>query len=120
MGEIKDIPLPGGQRDVDRWFNTEAGFNKNTRDQLASNIRAFPLRFSNVRSDNQNSWDFSIVKRFWLSERTVVQFRADVYNGWNQTNFANPNTTPTNSAFGRITATAGDARNWQLGLKVSF
>ncbi len=35
-------------------------------------------------------------------------------------NFANPNAAPTNSAFGRITATAGDARNWQLGLKLAF
>ena len=121
IGNIKDIPLPKSQRDVDRWFNTEAGFNRNSQQQLGSNLRAFPLRFSGVRGDDQRSWDFSIVKKFPLrGERTALQFRADVYNGWNQTNFSNPNTTPTNSAFGRITATAGDARNWQLGMKLAF
>ena len=121
IGDIKQIPLPSDQRDVDRWFNTGAGFNTRTAEQLASNLRAFPLRFSGVRSDDQRSWDFSIVKKIKMpGERVTLQFRADAYNGWNQTNFANPTTTPTNSAFGRITATAGDARNWQLGMKLSF
>ena len=120
-GDIKNIPLAASRRDVDRWFNTDAGFNGTRSAQLASNIRTFPLRFSGVRGDDQRSWDFSIVKKFHLhGERTTLQFRADVYNAWNQTNFANPNTAPTNSAFGRITATAGDARNWQLGLKLAF
>jgi hypothetical protein len=120
-GDIKNIPLAASRRDVDRWFNTDAGFNRNSSTQLASNLRAFPLRFSGVRGDDQRSWDFSIVKKFPLrGERTSVQFRADAYNAWNQTNFANPNTAPANSAFGRITATAGDARNWQLGLKLAF
>ncbi len=121
IGDIKNIPLPKSQRDVDRWFNIDAGFNRVTAQQLANNIRTFPLRFSGVRGDDQRSWDFSIVKRFGLyGERVKFQFRADAYNAFNQTNFSNPNTTPTNSAFGRITGTAGDARNWQLGLKASF
>ncbi len=61
------------------------------------------------------------MKRFPLhGERTTLQFRADAYNAWNQTNFNNPNTSSTNSAFGRVTGTAGDARNWQLGLKLAF
>jgi hypothetical protein len=32
-GDLHDIPLPKDQRDVDRWFNTAAGFN---RDSLSS------------------------------------------------------------------------------------
>jgi hypothetical protein len=120
-GDIENIALPSSEKDVDRWFNTDAGFNKAANQQLASNIRAFPMRFSGIRGDNQRSWDFSIVKNFRLhSERVNLRFRADVYNAWNQTNFAGPNTAPTNSAFGRITGTDGDARNWQLGLKLAF
>lgn len=120
IGDIKAIPLPKGQRDVDRWFNIDAGFNRNANQQLASNYRKFPLRFSHVRGDDQRSWDFSIVKNFPIRESFKAQFRADVYNAWNQTNFNAPNTTPTNTAFGRITATAGDARNWQVALKMMF
>ncbi len=120
-GNIKNIPLSSSQRDVDRWFNVDAGFNRNSQQQLGSNIRTFPLRFSGIRGDDQRSWDLSIVKNFALSgERVRLRFRADVYNAWNQTNLNNPNTAPTNSAFGRITSTAGDARNWQLGLKLEF
>jgi len=121
IGDIKNIPLPKSQRDVDRWFNVDAGFNRNSAQQLSNNIRTFPLRFSGVRGDDQRSWDFSIVKNFRLrGERVNMRFRADVYNAFNQTNFNDPNTSPTNSSFGRITGTAGDARNWQLGLKVAF
>ncbi|MBM3785260.1 MAG: carboxypeptidase regulatory-like domain-containing protein [Acidobacteria bacterium] len=119
-GNIQDINLPSGQRHVDRWFNEGAGFNRNANQQLASNYRLFPLRFSSIRGPNQNSWDFSIVKSFPVGERFKVQFRADAYNAWNHTNFNNPNTTPTNTAFGRITGTAGDSRNWQMSLRVTF
>jgi hypothetical protein len=68
----------------------------------------------------ERSSDFSIVKRFRMAERATLQFRVDACNGWNQANGGAPNASPTNSAFGRITSTAGDACNWQPGLKLSF
>ncbi len=120
VGDIKNIPLPKNRRTADRWFNTEAGFNRNSQQQLSYNLRAFPPRFSGVRGDDQRSWDFSITKDFPLRERLKLRFRADAYNGFNQTNFATPNRTPTSSAFGTITSTDGDARNWQLALKITF
>lgn len=119
-GDINNIPLSGDQRNVDRWFNVDAGFNRNANQQLGSNYRQFPLRFSGVRSPGQKSWDFSIVKNFPIRESFKAQFRADAYNAWNHTNFNAPNTAPTNTAFGRITGTAGDSRNWQMSLKVMF
>ncbi|MBL8216463.1 MAG: TonB-dependent receptor [Bryobacterales bacterium] len=119
-GDIRNIAIPNADRDVDRWFNTAAGFNRNANQQLASNVRTFPLRFSGVSSPGQRSWDFSLVKNFPIREDIKAQFRADAYNAWNHTNFNAPNTTPTNTAFGRITGTAGDSRNWQLSLRVVF
>jgi hypothetical protein len=104
----------------DRWFNTAAGFNRDTRLQLGSNVRTFPLRFSGVRGDGQASWDFTILKNFPIGEKATAQFRAEVYNAWNHTNFNNPNTAPANTAFGRITGTSGDARNWQFALKLTY
>jgi hypothetical protein len=120
IGDINNINLPTDQRDVDRWFNIDAGFNRNANQQLGSNYRQFPLRFSSISSDGQNQWDFSIVKYFPIRESIRAQFRADTYNAWNTTNFNAPNTAPTNTAFGRITGNAGDARNWQMSLKVMF
>jgi hypothetical protein len=119
-GNLKDIPLPKGERNVDRWFNTEAGFNRDTRQQLGSNIRTFPLRFSGVRGDGQASWDFTVLKNFPIGERATAQFRAEVYNAWNHASFNNPNTAPANTAFGRITGTSGDSRNWQFALKLTY
>jgi hypothetical protein len=34
-GDVKNIPLPASQRSADRWFNTDAGFNRDSTQQLA-------------------------------------------------------------------------------------
>ena len=119
-GNLKDIVLPDDERTAERWLNTEAGFNRNPQQQLASNIRTFPLRFSGIRGDSQVRWDFSLTKSFPIRERVKAQFRAEVFNALNQTNFGTPNTDPTSSAFGTITGTTSDARSWQFALKITF
>src|SRR5262245_32831978 len=62
-GDSTKLVLPSDQRNADRWFNTDV-FNRNSAQQLASNVRTFPLRFSNVRLDSQRRWDFSLNKTF--------------------------------------------------------
>jgi hypothetical protein len=119
-GNIADIALPSSERSADRWFNTEAGFNRVNNQQLASNYRTFPIRFSGIRSDSQNRWDFSMIKYFPINEWAKFQFRAEAFNALNKTILNNPNTTPTNSAFGRITGTQAPARTFQFALKVEF
>jgi hypothetical protein len=118
-GDLNAINLPREQRDVDRWFNTD-GFNRSASQQLQWNYRQFPLRFAGIRGDGQFSLDMSISKYFNFTERVRAQFRADAYNATNTSNLNTPNTAPTNTAFGRVTSTAGDARNWQLALKILF
>ncbi len=119
-GDLKNVPVSDDQRTVERWFNVDAGFNRVTAQQLASNIRTFPLRFSGIRGDDQTRWDFSITKTWPVKERIKLQFRAEVFNAWNNTNLNPPNTDPTSTAFGTITATSGDARNWQFAFKLTF
>lgn len=119
-GNIKDIPLPKAERSPDRWFNTGAGFERTTSRQLANNLRAFPLRFSGVRSDGQSTWNFSLAKTFPIYERMKGQFRAETYNAMNHPSFANPNLTPTNSSFGVIGQTNSEPRNWQFALRITF
>ncbi len=120
IGNIQDIALPGGERTPDRWFNTDAGFNKVSAQQLANNIQTFPIRFSGVRADGQSTWNFSLFKNFKLAEKATAQFRAEVYNAMNHPSFDVPNTTPTNSSFGASTAVVSEPRNWQFALKVTF
>jgi Carboxypeptidase regulatory-like domain/TonB dependent receptor len=119
-GDINSIVLPKDQRDVDRWFNTDAGFNKNAAQQLASNLRTFPLRFNGLRGDDQQRWDFSLSKKFIITERVNASFRAEAFNAFNHVNFSTPNVNPTDTNFGRITGTQSAARSWQFALKVTY
>ncbi|MDX1984853.1 MAG: TonB-dependent receptor, partial [Bryobacteraceae bacterium] len=119
-GNIADIALDSSQRNADRWFNTEAGFNRVPAQQLASNYRLFPLRFGGVRGDSQHRWDLSAIKNFRIVERARAQFRAECFNALNHSIFNDPNTAPTNTAFGRITGTQAQARTFQLALKLEF
>jgi Carboxypeptidase regulatory-like domain/TonB dependent receptor len=119
-GDIKNIALPSDERTAERWFNADAGFNTESTEQLSNNIRTFPVRFSGIRGDDQTRWDFSLTKSWPISERWKMQFRADVFNAWNIVNFNAPNTSPANSAFGTVTSTSGEARNWQIAFKLNF
>jgi len=119
-GNLKDIPLPKSQRSVDRWFNIDAGFERNSARQLANNIRAFPLRLSGVRGDGQATWNFSLLKNMRIHERLSAEFRVESYNTMNHPSFDVPNRTPTSSAFGAITNTTSEPRGFQFALKLKF
>lgn len=58
-------------------------------------------------------------KTFRLSERMRIVFRADTFNARNEVVLLAPNTTPTNSAFGRVTDQEA-SRSWQLSLTVRY
>ena len=56
------------------------------------------------------NYDFSVNKNFALfRERTRLIFRADFFNLFNHTNFANPVGNQSSSSFGKITSTVGSA-----------
>jgi hypothetical protein len=119
-GNADDIALSSSERNADRWFNTNAGFNRNANQQLASNYRQFPLRFGGIRSDSQHRWDISAIKYFRITEDVRFQFRAESFNALNHTILNAPNTAVTNTAFGTITSTAAPARTFQFALKLEF
>ncbi len=112
------LALPSNQRSADHWFNT-AIFDNKSADQLASNIRTFPLRFSNVRFDSQRRLDFSLNKMFQFGDKFKVRFRADTFNSMNTPVLRGPNTTVTSSAFGTITDQESP-RTFQFSLNIQF
>ena len=119
-GDIKDIALGSGERSVERWFNTAAGFERDTRNALASNLRTFPLRFGGVRGSAANNWDMSMIKNAGLREGLRLQFRFEFLNATNHAWFAQPVTDPYNTAFGAITTQRGYSRRVQFGLKLLY
>jgi len=74
------------------------------------------------------SVDFSVFKTTYITERVSVEFRAEIFNLLNRTNWANPNATLSSSSFGQLTQTLnggsapglgfGEPRNTQLALKL--
>jgi hypothetical protein len=68
-----------------------------------------------------DDWDFSVHKKIALTDTKYFQFRAEIFNVFNHTNFSNPDGHFSDgaSAFGKIT-TAGDPRLLQFALKFFF
>jgi hypothetical protein len=74
------------------------------------------------------SWDFSVFKRTKITERISSEFRVEIFNLLNRTNWANPNVTYSSASFGQLTQTLnggsapglgfGEPRNTQLALKI--
>ncbi len=118
-GDPGEMALPKDDRSVDHWFNT-TNFNKNTAQQLASNIRYFPMRLNSVRADGQAKWDISMAKIFHVGERAEFRLRTQIFNIMNHPNFAAPNVSPTAAAFGTITSTVGMPRTFQVAMTVQF
>jgi hypothetical protein len=63
--------------------------------------------------------DFSLAKRFAITERVTVLVRADAYNAFNRVNLNDPNLDLSNTNFGRSTGQR-TARLAQAGLKIQF
>ncbi len=120
-GNLKDIVLPRAERKVERWFNTAAGFETDSRRQLASNIRTFPLRLTGLRADGFNHWDLSAFKHFRLHERLTLQLRAEAQGALNHPLFGSPNTAPTNTLFGQVTGLQGtEQRRIAIGSRLTW
>ena len=124
-GNYDDIALPGDERTVARWFNTDAGFNKVSAQQLGSNVRTFPMRFDNVRTDNVNNVDLSVIKNATLGGGRTLQFRFDSLNAFNHPLFpglGGNSLSPTSVQFGAIVASTQQnyARRTQVTVKFLF
>jgi hypothetical protein len=105
-----------------QWFNT-ACFVAPANFTFGSEPRADPR----LRSDGVNNFDFAIFKKVLFDpyERFGVEFRMEVFNLFNRTQFAPPNTiccTTNNANFGVVTATAPgtNPRLIQFALKFLF
>ena len=65
------------------------------------------------------NFDCSIMKTFKTSETTRLEFRTELFNAFNHSQFLNPNATVNSGLTGRI-LNARDSRQIQMGLKFMF
>lgn len=129
------IALPDDQRTISKWFDTTRFDTRasvpgpnNTTIQIqptGRNIRTFPLRFSDVRAENVNNVDLSLVKNTQITEGTRFQLRFDLLNAFNHPwllSGAAIQMNPTASNFGALTAgtQANYPRRVQVMVKFIF
>ncbi|MCI0718090.1 MAG: carboxypeptidase-like regulatory domain-containing protein [Acidobacteria bacterium] len=113
--------LPRGERTFTRWFNTEA-FARPPR----GNYGDAPI--APVRAPGVNNWDLVVTKQIPLGkESRNLEFRWELYNALNHTQFSQIDTTArfdpagrqVNGRFGQVIATRLP-RIMQFGLKFDF
>jgi len=120
LGDLKNIPIANSSRTVDRWFNVDAGFERNSGLQLSQNLRTFSSRFSGIRADGANNLDLAIIKNTRLKENVQFQLRFEAINALNHPQFNPPNTTPSSTAFGQVTETWASPRTVLFAAKILF
>jgi hypothetical protein len=98
-------------------------------DPPLSPINAFPLRPGNspgflphTRGPRHSNEDFGIIKNTRITERTSLQFRADMFNVFNRVGLGDPDTNLADGpgTFGVIFDPAHGGRVIQLGLRLNF
>ncbi len=118
----------GGQR-ADLVGNPfPSGFTPGGPRRLRFEPAAFAIpargRFGNsgrniIRDAPTNNWDLNIVKDFQAGERARFEFRCELFNVWNHTQFNQFDNTVNNATFGTWRS-AGAPRIIQLGLKLIY
>src|SRR5215472_13341500 len=114
--------VPDSQRNVDNWIDASAF-------QILQLNPAQPAFTPNqvfgnsgvgiLRAPKLFNIDFNLGKNFTLTERQSIQFRAELFNALNHSNFSVPGVN-LSAGFGQITSTATEARIIQFALKYRF
>jgi hypothetical protein len=101
---------------INGWFNT-ACFTAPAAYEFGNEPRVDPV----LRSQGIDSTDFSVAKDLPIGERVKLDFRAEFFNAFNWTQFAQPNDQVDNTAnFGKITSQTNQPRNIQFSGRVTF
>jgi hypothetical protein len=104
--------LSDSQRTRLRWFDTSA-FAQPAPFQYGSAGRNI------LEGPGLKDFDLGLLKNSQIGERSSVQFRAEFFNTFNNTNFGIPNANIAASNFGTISS-SGPSRQIQFGLKYLF
>src|SRR5437667_9909026 len=97
----------------DQWFDPRA-FQMPTAGSFGNVSRG------SLRGPRLLDFDTSLFKKFTVSEKLTLQFRAEAFNVFNHANFAAPNQIVFSGTAGVITETNGTSRQIQFALKLLF
>ncbi|GAC1651415.1 MAG: hypothetical protein NVS9B15_11630 [Acidobacteriaceae bacterium] len=115
FNQFADRPNVGAGRLKQNNKNPDAAFDKTYFSTIAAGQIGTERR-DQYYGPGLVNFDLSTTKDFFLfTERFKLQFRADLFNLFNHTNFANPVSTFTSSSFGKITSTVGSTTSGSGG-----
>jgi Carboxypeptidase regulatory-like domain len=116
--------LPWGSRTISQWFNTSVFQRPTGRGDYGNNCTG-----NQFRAPGFNNWNLALFKEFhpFKSEKRTLQFRWEMFNAFNHTQFStinsaasfNPAGQQTNAQFGKATA-ASPARVMEGSLRIRF
>jgi hypothetical protein len=114
VGNPNTGSCPGGAqvRSPECWFNTSA-FQQAAQGQFGDTGR------NTLKGPAFQQWDFSAIKNVPIHETLNLQFRAEIFNIFNNVNFELPNNDISSPNFAQIVA-AQPGRIVQLALKLTF
>jgi hypothetical protein len=123
IGEARDNVRNNGV-----WFNTGVFFNPNdliTAPTGEDRSKQFVLgntsrTLNSVRRDNFINLDFSLFKRFRVTEKVNFEFRAESFNTLNYVVFGTPVLNVNSPQFGRVTTQLNAPRRIQLAGRITF
>jgi hypothetical protein len=110
--QLSDPNLSSDARTVDRWFDTSAF-------ALPAALTFGDAPRNSVIGPGFVNLDLVVAKTWSLAGRRNLEFRWEVFNALNRTNFDLPNRIFDTPNFGRIFS-AKNAREMQLGIKLTF
>ena len=123
---VNRIGTPVTVGSPDCWFYA----SKNSKCSKTSGLSdAFALAPSGVignsgrnrlRGPGVNVFDAALLREFLLRDTAKLEFRWEVFNVTNTTEFGQPNNNFSSGSTGQITSLAGDPRVMQLALRLSF
>jgi hypothetical protein len=114
---IGDPVLGGSGLVTPRWNRDAFDWPLNTAKHPAQAPRFGTSAMNILRGNAANSLDAGIFKNFVFKENYRFEFRTELFNAFNHTNFASPNTSVENPNFGRTFSTSIGPRTIQFGLK---
>jgi len=110
--QLQTLTVNGSPQTGRFYINADA-FSDPTLGQFATTPRSICC------GPGENEWDITVSKRISLSEVKYFQFRADIFNVFNKTQFVNPDGNFSNSTFGQVLQ-ARAPRLVQFALKFYF
>jgi hypothetical protein len=119
-GNLADIPVD--HPTLDRWFNTDAGFEKDpARTPAGFQKRKFPFRVDGVRGQGLSFLNTSLTRAIDIGHHRSINLRVDVQNLLNRQHWQNANTNPTSTNFGKVTTvTQNFMRFFTFAAKLNF